>query len=1062
VGGYDAALVLAKEAVASTLTRCAMLNQAEWFGPRILERPTCAYWKNALWVAYLDLAQQVTVARVEVGSAPLSLTPQTLGMTTPWAPAIAVLGDALVVAVSEPGGPVRLFASSDGTTFTPTFTTPFVAVGPPALAAAGSLWLAWMDDDRVLHVAEGHAYAVADKVTPVAASRPPAVAARDDLVDVPYVALAWRDASNGLVTLTTFPENKFDPALPNRVSLPETEIDHVAVAVAPGHAGAAARVVVACERFEPPRASSRDHKIFARQVSRDLAQTGGIEPMPHPGLGPGLASGAARVWATWRDMADRADHLVVAPYDIVFDLPPELHARINQPCDPGRCPPDPRLVCEATDRVDWQFEEAWIRNARKGDLVVTPASGSGMIGGFLKKLQYEQQFDHMGIMLEDHYTVRHATMAHKRADAFYVGSMLGEPAPTDGIRPDVLKYGWPGTITQSVHNAFMPWAGFNDGANPEWVDPTAPDPGPEPPASASDEERETYRKKRARVRGFVDPEQEEDGARVGYEFANLTWLPQLRPDGRVIEALVVRPPTMVEVNDPLVRPTLHRVAEAARTIRGHYRFYAYTQGMIATSSIMAGPPKGDPYWQDLPAGADWPAGTAPVVCSTFVWAAVRKASRLRLPQLSLEGAAEPTPEEQWRRQQVVIHDGLYRYHTEERREAGAALYANVSGKVRSQVWEKLMKLKDEIGWLVTALQWGAATLFALLAMPVAALASLIGIQLENAQALLLWLNDMPDDVGNQMCNTFASDQPENKDDALWKNTGEGVSVSPHDVVWLWDPPTVANARLRQGLWGDREPLILPAPRWERKRVHVFKRSRGLALVQGTVKHRLTDDLVPGALVRIGCESTLTNEEGFYRMEVAAGQREVIAGAYWPQSKWWLEGRELPRLTPGENPNVDLFLEDPPDWRRRLQIRIWIDLVHQVLIGKDDWRHETGLLQERLTKLPTEWGDPPGGAPSLVWDWHWSDKNAIITEYAGDERARLKIRATLLPETLAIKVELRGELIEGHDAEVEASADHTTEVAKDGTKTVNMSLKSGETPPDRAWLKIELLNLREIA
>lgn len=169
-----------------------------------------------------------------------------------------------------------------------------------------------------------------------------------------------------------------------------------------------------------------------------------------------------------------------------------------------------------------------------------------------------------------------------------------------------------------------------------------------------------------------------------------------------------------------------------------------------------------------------------------------------------------------------------------------------------------------------------------------------------------------------------------------------------------------------------------------------------------------------------------------------------------------------RFEPGENANFDLKLEDPVEWRRLLQIEIKIDLVHQVLFGLDDWQHDLRLLQERFTKLPAEWGEPEGGPPPLIWDRMWSDKDAIITEYAGDERARLRIKGTLDPASLSIKVELRGELLEGHDGEIEASADHTTNVPKDGARIVTMSLKSGETPPDRAWIEIKLSNKREFA
>jgi hypothetical protein len=198
------------------------------------------------------------------------------------------------------------------------------------------------------------------------------------------------------------------------------------------------------------------------------------------------------------------------------------------------------------------------------------------------------------------------------------------------------------------------------------------------------------------------------------------------------------------------------------------------------------------------------------------------------------------------------------------------------------------------------------------------------------------------------------------------------------------------------------------------------------------------------------------------MAVASAKREIIAGAYWPQSKWWLEGRKVVDLEPGDNANHDIELEDPPDWRRVLQVRIKIDYVHQVMFGKDDWGHETNLEEHRFIRHPPDWGDPDSGPPPLVWDKFWTDKDAMVTPYAGNERVRLKWRATMTPETLGIKVEIVAELIEDADADVEASASTTVDVPLDVTKLTKISLKSGEIPPDRAWLEITLVNMREMA
>jgi hypothetical protein len=85
-----------------------MLNDAQWLGNRILERPSCTFWRNALWIAHLDLNQEVTVTRVAVGGPTASSTSQGLGFTAPYAPALANHFDALVLAVADPAQPVRI------------------------------------------------------------------------------------------------------------------------------------------------------------------------------------------------------------------------------------------------------------------------------------------------------------------------------------------------------------------------------------------------------------------------------------------------------------------------------------------------------------------------------------------------------------------------------------------------------------------------------------------------------------------------------------------------------------------------------------------------------------------------------------------------------------------------------------------------------------------------------------------------------------------------------------------------------------------------------------------
>ncbi|RKI46077.1 hypothetical protein D7Y27_08860 [Corallococcus sp. AB004] len=1014
-----------------------------------------AWWNEALWVAHLDLASEVALTRVATsGQAPQAST-QTLGLSSALSPSITAFGTQLLVAIAVPDDSLRLLASSDGSSFGAPHVLPFVSATSPSLGVATDMWLAWVDEGMMLHVARSaDGINFSDTLTPFQVNGPPAIVGIHEPGGRPALALAWLDRSANAVLLTVFDEESFGPQLEPRISLGDSGVANVAVAFATGHKGAASNLLVACERFDPPQTHARDNHLFARQVSRDLTSIGEPERLPYSGLGPCLVSAPGRLWAAWRDMGDRSDSLVIAPYDAVFELPDALRALIGQPCTPKDCPPDLRLACVATEDFEWHWDAGCIRNALKGDLVVTPADGVGIIGGFLKMLKFEQRFDHMGIMVDDHYTVRHTTMAHGRLKNYVTGSILGEPAPVDGFRQDTLKYGWPGTITQTVQNAFFD--GFNDGANPQWSDPTA-QPPPAPPAPpATAKEKDDYAKAVLSYRGFIDPERHD-----GYAFANMTWTPQLRLNGEVVVPIVVKPPALAEARDPEVRATLHRVAEAAKTICGHYRFYAYTEGPIGRMAKMAGPPPGDPAWQGLPPGADWAAGTDALVCSTYIWSAVLEASRRAYPELRMEGQSEATAEEVWKSQVHVIYDGLYRYHSGERSVAAQALYDHVVAQARSEVWSTLMKLKSDFDWLATILRLGLATVLSFLAMPVGALAALLGIRIDRAGDLLLWLNEMPDSVANQIVNAFASDQPEKIDDDFWKNAGEGVSVAPHDIVHLWDPPTMASERTRVGLWGNIQKMILPEPHWERRRKHVYARSNGLAEVTGVVRYRGSQEPIVGAVVRIGCETTQTGERGDYQLKVAAGIQELNAGAFWPASEWWLAGVRVVDIRPGGNPGQDIELEDPPEWRRVLQIRVKLDLVNRVYVGNDDWKHATYLREHRFTHFPVGWGEPPGGAPSLVWDDLWGG-GAIVSDYAGEERARLRVKATLNPDDLSIALMFVAEMIDGHEAKVDVSTQHSASVAIDMIHSFKISMKTAAAPPERAWFEIDVLNLREMA
>jgi hypothetical protein len=491
-------------------------------------------------------------------------------------------------------------------------------------------------------------------------------------------------------------------------------------------------------------------KFTARSADVMLDNVGEVEAGP-PALNLSLAYDGRHTWVAWRDEVTR---LRVASYDYAFELPADLYELLGKPCDPNVCTVDPRLACEATDEHKWQEQPARIDNATKGDVVITPADGAGVIGTLLGALEPAQDYDHMGVMLRDRDLIRHATMAHDRIKQrdpgrYMTGSVFGEKAPTDGFRPDAVTYGWPGTITQSVEDAF--YMGFNtlNPATREAYNPQGdyvvlnPDVTPLPPPgpNAPEADHNEY----WRQRKFFDPEYPNDA----YSIHNFPKAAAYRPaSDRVIEGQVVKPAPKLEAADPRIRGVLHRIADASTTIDGHYRFYCYTDARIAFDPAKLGPPAGDAIWAGKPPGAAWSAGTRPVVCSSFLWAAVQAANATN-PRIEVEGRLTESPRELLSSPPV---DGLYRYTEQERVNAGDALHTLLADDVRAQAYKGLQQLISEnsLQFPIELARYGLAGLMTLLAGPIGAAATLLGITPQHAADLVLLLNDMPDDVATQM------------------------------------------------------------------------------------------------------------------------------------------------------------------------------------------------------------------------------------------------------------------------------------------------------------------------
>ncbi|MFZ5762210.1 MAG: carboxypeptidase regulatory-like domain-containing protein [Thermodesulfobacteriota bacterium] len=316
--------------------------------------------------------------------------------------------------------------------------------------------------------------------------------------------------------------------------------------------------------------------------------------------------------------------------------PPPGQVAEGQICDPDNLTEaelalaeQGQLVCQLTDETEDVLMPARWMNARKGDIILSPG-GSGLIGGLLMRVNPPQWYSHSGIMTRNYDEITHSTGSPERL----MDHLLGVFDGSDGFEPSVLKYVWPGAVTQSVQ------------------------------ASIEGE-------------SFPDPEYDKSYsiASFGPHMVGITHGEQMR----MIPPLVVKPDPMQET--PAVRTALHAIATDARNNGGrpgvksqyHYRWYCYTDPTIGQ-----GPPEG--------AAAGWAADTRPSVCSSFVWlhAKARNAHLETSQALVTPTDLEPNDIAQGAMVRPTTPDGLYTYTAEERLSAAEWLY----NEIYNQAYEK--------------------------------------------------------------------------------------------------------------------------------------------------------------------------------------------------------------------------------------------------------------------------------------------------------------------------------------------------------------------------------------
>lgn len=539
----------------------------------------------------------------------------------------------------------------------------------------------------------------------------------------------------------------------------------------------------------------------ARQGSATLAALAAL-----PALAPGI---------------DPADLNVLFPDTVPFDWD---SIGVGQQCDPDNVPDNlpEGMVCQLTSETAWRYVPGRVLNAKKGDLILSPGD-QGLIALLLRQVHPPQFYSHSGIMTKNHIEITHST-ASKDWLLDHPNGILGQP--TDGFEPAALKYQWPGTITQSMDDAFYY----------QWL--TSPDKGP-------------------------------------YKIQAFSFDPATGNANTLVYPLVVKPSPFAETAP--VRLDLHAIAEQALSFKGHYRFYCYTDPAMALNPAnVAG------------AEAGWAAGTVPTVCSSFIWLSAQRAG------IRLEGPDPTTPASDLETGDVVLgaevdpatRDGLYHYSAQERQDAARWLY--------QQVYDAVY---NKSGWLGR------------------------------------FLTDAPDDVANQIVNTFASDWADTaaKDSDAWQHTGAANAVSPDNIL-LWDSPEAGNQRGFRSLYGHNEELFYRPGTYAQVPIYRWRLVATRGTLTGTV--RANGDVAGATVSLLGSTlpDVVVGSDGKFRFDqVLSGRYTLSAGVN--LNGYWNAKEVAVEIFAGQLTDVTIMLEPPPETNRLVTISI--DMVTD---WKSVWAH----------------------------------------------------------------------------------------------------------------------------
>ncbi|MBN2718219.1 MAG: carboxypeptidase regulatory-like domain-containing protein [Deltaproteobacteria bacterium] len=302
---------------------------------------------------------------------------------------------------------------------------------------------------------------------------------------------------------------------------------------------------------------------------------------PYPLLPNNVAPPTALAWNVG-NIGQLMAAVNMAGTDEVIDFPHNPQDKICNPTTQhkaswGRkeyiCSPEPNAWGIFNVTADPQIG---IVNGRKGDALMSRACS--FVGDMLSVINH--QYSHTGIITKHGVEVTHSILEIDRLLDNLNGVGL------TGIDSDVLKYGLPGVITQSIEMAYWPFS-KSDCDEYNWENCNC----------AKDHSGEW---------GQADPF---DDCYVSTSFS----ASDAACSGTdTVKPLVVKP--LPEFDDS-VRAQLIVAADYAKTIRGHYRFHTYMKGELFNQASANAP-----YLSEWPSAEDSRASS----CGVFVMNALKQ------------------------------------------------------------------------------------------------------------------------------------------------------------------------------------------------------------------------------------------------------------------------------------------------------------------------------------------------------------------------------------------------------------------------------------------------------